>query len=157
MNVQRILGIDPGYSGALACIHPVGSGGVVTTYPMPIVAKELDEESLSKLITGINPGIVVMEKVHAMPGNGVVSSFRFGQIYGQIITLIKMLRYRLELVAPQTWKAEVLRDTAKDKQAAIDYCTRAFSLDCMILPGCRKPSHDIADAICIAEYGRRKF
>jgi crossover junction endodeoxyribonuclease RuvC len=154
MSSARVCGLDPGFSGALAFLH---DSGAVTVYPVPILAGEFDELAFRALLDGANPGLVVMEKVHARPGNGVVSMFRFGQIYGSLISSIKLLRFRLELVAPQTWKAEVLRDTERDKQAAIDYCARAYPQASLMLPGARKPSHDIADAICLAEYGQRKF
>ncbi len=151
--MTTVWGIDPGYSGAVAYLSNVA--GFVES--IPLLGRELDEMKLTKILDDYEPQLVVMEKVHAMPGNGVASSFRFGQIYGQLISTIKLGCHRLELVAPQTWKAVILRDTKKDKRAALDYCARVYPDICLVPPGCRKPSHDFAEAICIAEYGRRVY
>jgi crossover junction endodeoxyribonuclease RuvC len=61
----------------------------------------------------------------------------------------------VELATPQRWKGVVLHGSAKDKDAAISWCRRAFPDVALVPPGCRKPHDGMADALCLLEYGRR--
>ncbi len=71
-----------------------------------------------------------------MPGQGVSSTFKFGQGYGSILGIAAALSIPTELVTPQAWKKVVLAGTAKDKDAAVGYCRRAFP-NVSLLPGPR--------------------
>ena len=149
---MNICAVDPGLSGGLAILH----GGEVTAKPLPIAGKDLDLATLAEWLKVSDPGLLVIEKVHSMPGQGVASMFKFGQGYGAILGIASALSIPVELVTPQAWKKVVLAGTAKDKDAAIDYCRRAFP-QVSLLPGprCRKPHDGMADALCLLEYGRR--
>jgi len=58
-------------------------------------------------------------------------------------------------VPPQTWKAVVLKGTDKSKEAAIGWASSRYPLaDLRRTHLCRGPSHDRAEAICLAEWGR---
>jgi crossover junction endodeoxyribonuclease RuvC len=146
-----IIAIDPGLSGAIAALVE----GQIQAHPLPLAGKSLDLAAIAGTIKGFSPTLAVIEKVHAMPGQGVSSMFAFGQGYGAILGILAALGVRAELVPPQTWKRVVLQGTTKDKAAAIAYCRRAFPDVPLILPRCRKPHDGIADAICLLEYGRR--
>lgn len=152
-NQPTIVAIDPGLSGAIAILHQ----GKVTAQPMPLAGKTLDLVELATIIKQVSPSLAIIEKVHAMPGQGVTSMFTFGMGYGAIQGIVAALGIRLELISPQAWKKVVLAGTAKDKDAAIAYCRRAFPSVPLVLPRCRKPHDGIADALCILEYGRRTF
>ncbi|AFY60102.1 holliday junction resolvasome, endonuclease subunit [Synechococcus sp. PCC 6312] len=130
--------------------------GEVTAKPLPIGGKDLDLATLADWLKSASPGLLVIEKVHSMPGQGVSSTFKFGQGYGAILGIAAALSIPTELVTPQAWKKTVLAGTAKDKDAAIDYCRRMFP-QVSLLPGprCRKPHDGLADSLCILEYGRR--
>lgn len=92
-----------------------------------------------------------------MPNQGVTSMFNFGKAYGELIGTIKCSGYAYLLVRPQDWKKEVLAGTDKDKAAAIDFCTH-FYPEINLIPGRKKtPQDGIADAVCLAEYGKRKL
>lgn len=153
LQTPVIIGIDPGKSGGIAIRH----GNQAIVHPMPIAGKELDLSALADLISKAHPDVVVIEKVHSMPGQGVTSMFTFGCGYGAIQGITAALKLRTELVAPQTWKSSVLKGTKKDKDAAIAYCRRAFPDVPLVLARCRKPHDGIADALCLSEYGIRTF
>ncbi len=149
---MNLVAVDPGLSGGLAILH----GGEVTARPLPIAGKDLDLVLISQWLKDSSPGLVIVEKVHSMPGQGVSSTFKFGNGFGAILGMAEALSIRVKLVTPQAWKKVVLAGTAKDKDAAVDYCRRAFP-NVSLLPGphCRKPHDGVADALCLLEYGRR--
>ena len=94
-----------------------------------------------------------MEKVHAMPGQGVTSMFNFGKNYGELLGTIKCSGFEYYLADPREWKKVILANTAKDKQAAIDYCTANYPSISLVPQRKRTPQDGIADAICLAAYG----
>lgn len=149
----KVLGIDPGKSGGLALVN----GDGLQTWPMPMAGNVPDTLELSVIFRAYKPDVIVLEKVHSMPGQGVSSTFTFGRGYGRLEGIAEALAIRVELISPQRWKNLVLTDTAKDKEAAIEYCRRRYPSLNLVLPRCRKPHEGIADAICIAEAGRRIF
>jgi len=149
----RTLGLDPGLSGAYALIDDHD----ILAEPFPLAGKQLDLAELYREWRTLDPEIAIIESVHAMPGQGVTSMFSFGRGLGQIEGVLAALEIRLEYVTPQAWKKLVLAGTAKDKTAAVEYATRAFPAVRLVRPGCRKPHDGCADALCLAEYGRRTF
>jgi hypothetical protein len=98
-----------------------------------------------------------VEKVHAMPGNGATSMFTFGFNTGAMHGILGALHIPRVLVAPQTWKNAILFDTAKDKEAAIDFCRRMYPEAPLTVGRGKKPHSGIADAICIAYYATQKY
>ena len=48
--------------------------------------------------------VSIIEKVHAMPRQGVTSSFQFGRSFGGIETLGYLFSKRVDYVAPAIWK-----------------------------------------------------
>lgn len=148
--MTEIVGIDPGKSGALVAI-----GGNIEGLKMPLSAtNDIDCRTVRDFLIIHNPALVVIEKVGAMPGQGVKSMFSFGEAYGAVRAIVDAMEIPYMLVTPQAWKKKVLAGTKKEKADAIDYCRRRFpSLD--LIPGkCRTPQDGLADAACIAEYGR---
>ncbi len=154
---MTIIGIDPGQKGGLAFLS-----GVVSAYPMPLAGKELDIVAITDLFYSVQhsgwewPSLAVIEKCHAMPGQGTVSMFKFGKGYGTLLGILGALKIPTMLVTPQAWKKVVLAGTKKDKDAAIEYVRMKYPDFNLILPRCRKPHDGMADAICLAEYGQRQ-
>lgn len=153
---KYVLGIDPGKNGGWALFirdAPVSVG------KMPIVGNEIDVFPLCELIRGINGTeqlVVQIEKVHSMPQQGVSSTFTFGVGYGKILGLCQTLRISHDLVTPNVWKKRVLQNLNKDKEATIEFVSRAYPEVNLIPEGCRVPHDGIADAICIAKWGYDK-
>ena len=150
---MTIIGFDPGAKGGLAFLSDV-----VSAYPMPLAGKELDIPEITDLILSYPEiSLAVVEKCHAMPGQGTVSMFNFGKGYGTLLGILGALKIPTILVIPQAWKKVILAGTKKDKDAAIEYVRMKYPDFPVILPRCRKPHDGICDAICLAEYGKRSL
>jgi crossover junction endodeoxyribonuclease RuvC len=160
-----IIALDPGMNGAIAIApfpvrgEPFPTNGKIipSVQPFPISGKTLDLVALAQTIRGANPVLAVIEKVGAMPKQGVASTFKFGQGYGSLLGICAALAIPVELVTPQRWKGSILAGTAKDKDAAIAYCRRAFPEVPLVMPGYRKPHDGVADALCLLQFGMREF
>lgn len=98
-----IMGIDPGVSGAVAFYypHPVGR---VSVHDVPVAGGEISSPHLASLIKTHAPSLAVIERVHAMKGQGVTSCFNFGRSYGDVRGVIGALNIPLHYVSPNTWK-----------------------------------------------------
>lgn len=159
---RTVLGFDVGFSGGFARIQE-GPGTLVTAWPFPLAGRDIDWAELHRMLsTWRFHTVAVVEHAQAMPGNGSVSMFRYGCSFGGIIALLASLRIRTELVRPQLWKKLIIpgahgKEKPEQKAAAVAYCRRAFPDTSLIAPGCRTPHDGMADALCIAEYGRRIF
>ncbi|MCP1931800.1 hypothetical protein [Bradyrhizobium elkanii] len=143
-----ILGIDPGMSGAIAFYFP-DHPERVSVEDMPIAAGDVDAVNLAKRVVAMAPDLAFLERVGAMPGQGVSSTFKFGRAYGVVLGVIGAATIPLHLVTPAKWKAH-LRLSA-DKEEA-----RALAL--RLFPACgdhfkRKKDHGRAEAALIARYG----
>jgi hypothetical protein len=150
-----IVGVDPGLSGAFVSI----TGDRIDVLPMPVAGKEIDVAEIVSWFKKVvdDTVYVYIEAVHSMPKQGVSSSFKFGFVTGIVHGIVRTLDYPMFLVTPQAWKKEMLAGTDKTKQASIDFCRRAFP-DVSLFRTPRSKTYDdgIADALLIAEYGRRK-
>lgn len=157
---SAIIGIDPGLSGGIAILR---GNHVADVIPIPATEGDVDVARLVKWIQqktlydpyigGMNV-IAYIEAVHAMPGQGVSSMFKFGYVTGILHGVIRTLEIPLKLATPQAWKKEILAGTAKDKQAAIDYCLRMYPDVCFLATEKSRVHHSgMCDALCIAEYG----
>lgn len=147
MTQTAFIGIDPGADGALAALLPGGDARVV---PFSKDAYVDEVAGLSGLV-----GLCMLEHVGAMPGQGVVSTFRFGENFGWIQGLLDAEDVPYELVRPQKWKREF--GCTSDKNTSIEVARRLFpSVDLRRTPRCTKPHDGIAEALLLAEYARRK-
>lgn len=115
-----IVGIDPGLSGAIAFYNTMVEE--VVTYPMPTIKagtgskRVIDELELARLIDKNASSIkkVFIERVHAMPKQGVTSVYTFGVGYGIIRGIIAANFLPVEYVTPQKWKKELRVPALKD-------------------------------------------
>ena len=148
---MNILAIDAGMKGGIAILNT--ESNQMKAAPTPLVGKEIDYRRVHETITFYEPSIIVIEKVHAMPGQGVTSMFNFGLGYGALVALATISTARVVLVTPQMWKKHVLAGTSKDKDAAIQFCNHTYSNVNLILPRCRNAHDGMADAVCLAHYG----
>lgn len=140
------VGIDPGLSGGIGVIS---SDNTATAYKY--TSAKLIE--VIKSLVGEDVYITV-EQVHAMPHQGVTSMFTFGTGYGMILGILEALGREYHLAKPQTWKKVI--GVTYDKSTSIKKAQLLFP-DTSLLPStrCRKPSDGMAEALLIAEYGRR--
>ena len=148
------VGVDPGKNGGIAVIC---FGRVIGVTTMILSEKKtLDLTSIAEWIISVTSGtipVACIEKVGAMPGQGVTSMFSFGFSTGAIHGIFAALGIPRHVVSPQTWKKIVLANTPKDKEAAIDFCRRVYPyISLLPTKNCKKSHSGMADAICIARY-----
>ena len=146
--MKTYIGIDPGKSGALALLT---EDGQCTVVPF----NESAYTAVLKAASGPS-SVCCLEKVGAMPGQGVVSMFNFGHNLGYIEGLLQAFDIPYQLVPPQTWKKEFC--VTSDKNTSIEVCRKLFP-HVSLLPTARsrKPSDGMAEAMLMAEYARRRF
>ena len=155
-----IMGIDPGQSGAY-CIIDKKEGWIQRLENFKVIGegknKELDISDFVSTIMLYQPSLIVIEKVHAMPKQGVSSTFKFGVNYGTLIGAIKTLGYPMDKVTPQAWKKIVLVGyTPGDKSNSIKYCKDHYPhIDLTRTERSKKDDDNKADALCIAIYGTK--
>ena len=142
------IGVDPGKNGGIAIIDSDG-----------VIAFPFSEERLLIELDGIAQEyecICYLEHVHAMPKQGVSSTFNFGMNFGFIQGVLKAYEIPYELVTPQKWKKEF--SCTSDKNTSIELCKRLFpNVNLKATERCRKDHDGMAEALLIAEYGRRHY
>ena len=143
-----IIGIDVGQKGGICCMSYSG-----------IQLVPYSDEALNKLVTWCSlqdeTTIAYVEQVHAMPNQGVTSMFNFGKSFGYILGVLDACSIETKLVSPQKWKKEFNLDS--DKQKSIDTAKKLFpDVNLFRTNRCKKEHDGMAEALLIAEYGRRK-
>lgn len=145
------IGIDPGAKGAFSIIKDDGT----------IISHSFEEDTFDTFISAMDElehqnCICCLERVTAMPGQGVTSMFNFGQNFGFIQGVLRAYHIPFELVRPQKWKKEF--GITKDKNTSIEVCKRLFpSVDLKRTERCRKDDDGIAESILMAAYAKRKL
>ena len=153
---MRIIGIDPGLSGAIAILE---DNKIKELFDMPVMPdgkknkRQLNSALLVKLIKDniedLEKTVMVVEQVNAMPGQGVTSMFNFGQTFGAIKGICAALGLPIFLVRPAKWKKHFeLINSSKDasRTKAIEmYPSASEQLS-------KKKDVNKSDAILIARY-----
>lgn len=123
-----VIGFDPGHTGAWCWLNRSDADGDVWVrgaglYPLTQFGrrKMIDTNTLYARIglTRVH-WVAFVEEVHAMPGQGVSSTFAFGRGTGAIEALAMFLAPGgMRLVAPQKWKRHHRLIKADKKQAVL--------------------------------------
>jgi crossover junction endodeoxyribonuclease RuvC len=152
---QISIGIDPGQNGGIAFI----AGGASEAFPYSdeaLIREMRKVKSLKKEYGSSVQVRVCLEKVGAMPGQGVVSMFSFGKSAGFIEGVLQAFEIPYQLIPPQTWKKEFSLNKSKEK--SIDVCKRLFpGVNLFATPRCKKEHDGMCEALLMAEYARRKL
>ena len=143
------IGIDPGKKGGFGAIEEVG-----------IQVKPWDNALFIEYCRDIyragTKAVACVEKVGAMPGQGVTSMFNFGKSAGFIEGVLQAYGIPYQLITPQKWKKEF--SLGHSKEDSITVCKRLFpSVKLLPTDRCKKESDGMAEALLMAEYARRKF
>ena len=153
---MKIIGIDPGLSGAIAVLE---NNKVLNMFNMPVMSegkKNKRQLNSALLVTLIKENIanseevsVVVEQVNAMPGQGVTSMFNFGQSFGVIKGICAALSVPIYFVRPTKSKKhfnliKTNKDASRTKVIEV-YPELSSKLH-------RKKDSNRADAILIALY-----
>lgn len=144
---SQIIAIDPGVNGAFAILGHRGE--FIKADELPRFDKLVDAVALGNLFASYAPAIAVIEKVGAMPGQGVTSMFTFGAAYGVAIGVAGGAGVPIAFVTPAKWKAH-FRLSGKPKDAARELAIRLYPEAASQLT--LKKHHGRADALLLARY-----
>lgn len=160
------LGIDPGKAGGLAIINKwsVAQHEYTHVYVTAMLwaGKTVDilgvADWIENIVVDMDDFVAYIEKVGAMPKQGVTSMFNFGFSTGMIHGMLRSWGVPLHEVRPQDWKKDILHGTAKDKAAAADFCRRVYpEVILLATERSKKPHSGISDALCIARYATLNY
>ena len=158
---MRIIGIDPGLSGAIAVLDDFK---IFEIYDMPIMSEgkknknQLNSAQLVKILKNNFKNneelFVIVEQVNAMPGQGVTSMFNFGQSFGVIKGICSAMQLSMFFIRPAKWKKyfgliKTEKDASRTKVIEIfPYISSELS---------RKKDSNKADAVLIASFFYNTF
>lgn len=147
------IGIDPGLSGGIAVLSGMH---VLQLHKMPVIKngtkKVIDTHALVELLQGYDhAGLTVIEKVHAMPKQGVSSTFTFGFGCGILEGVLAGLSMPMAYVTPQAWQKSMFNgiDAALGKKRSTAFARKRW-------PSVKKWNDGMADAACIALWGAER-
>ncbi|MDF1551954.1 MAG: hypothetical protein P1P84_02775 [Deferrisomatales bacterium] len=141
------MGIDPGAGGAVAV---VGEDGDAYTWDYPGDAVAVGQ-LLVEILSAHMVSSVAIERVHSMPGQGVSSSFKFGQNFGSWLGALGALGIPVITVSPKKWQNEMLdAGTGDTKERSLSMARRLFPNVTLH----RKKDNGRADALHLARYAR---
>jgi hypothetical protein len=111
------FGIDPGVSGAVACLDP--HGHFLGVEDMPTTTATTGRRAVSaSLLAGLlrrwmddagaepRDCLACIEQVNSRPGESHVASFSFGRSWGVALAVPEALQIPSLLVTPQRWKKQ---------------------------------------------------
>lgn len=139
-------GIDPGLTGAIAILGE--DGHIAEVIDMPIIDKELDGPGFWYLFNDWDIAHAYIERSQPMPKQGVVSTFHYGALFGDLRTAIKAKGIPQTRVTPQAWKKTQLAGMPKEKIQSVLRVNQLYPE-----LGLRKTQHGRADAILICRHG----
>lgn len=156
-----VLGVDPGLKGAFTFV----SDDEVKVFATPVLDVEinkkkkrvLDRHRLDRLVSDLRDltTVAFVEEVHAMPMQGTVSMFSFGNVYGSILQALVSKHFVVHHVQPRQWRTALrVRGNKKDKGASI---LRASELMPQYAHLWGESDHNIAESALIACYGRQQL
>jgi len=155
-----LIGVDPGLDGAMAVL----ADGKVVFFDTPTINTKSGKRNkreyniaemaqrLRKLDDPDIKVLIAIEKIHAMPKQGVSSMFSMGFGFGIWQGILAAYQIPYTLVPPKIWKNKIV-GVGKDKEASRLKAIQLF-------PKCaeqlkRKKDHNRAEALLIAEYTRQ--
>jgi Holliday junction resolvasome RuvABC endonuclease subunit len=138
------IGIDPGKNGGIAVIDQKGDA---YADKMPETLQDLFE-LLNSYSMGYDGNCrAYIEQVHSSPQMGVKSAFTFGNGFGHLEMALTACGIPFERIRPQAWQKALGCMTKGDKNVSKRRAQELFPT--------LKITHSTADALLIAEYGRR--
>jgi Holliday junction resolvasome RuvABC endonuclease subunit len=146
------IGIDPGVSGGLAILEADGS--IVDVFAMPGTERDLLDAFNPFAAPDLGPcpasaprAHAMLERVYSSPQMGVASAFTFGKGYGALLMALTAARIPFNQVVPAKWQQVMGCRSRGDKNVTKQRAQQLFPDT--------KITHAIADALLLAEYGRR--
>ena len=118
-----VMAIDPGLSGAIAVFAGDTIFDIVDTPTHELTRnnktkRQISASGLAAIFRDYKPDHVVVEKVSAMPGQGVTSMFSFGRSFGVIEGILAAFEIPATYVMPSVWTKGIGRGLGKDASRA---------------------------------------
>lgn len=149
------IGVDPGSkTGAFAAIDNKGSAWTVPwdneafiiSMKGIVTLRDRDGEELK----------AVVEKVNALPKQGISSTWVFAENFGYIQGVFRALGIPFQLVPPRVWKKEF--SLTSDKRKSIEAAHRLFpEINLRRTERSRTDDNNLAEALLMAEYAKRNL
>jgi crossover junction endodeoxyribonuclease RuvC len=154
---MKTLGIDIGLDGAIALIE---NGDLLEVHDMPTVTLERNNKSkrmvnaaeLARLIRQAAPGCAYLERLNAMPGQGVTSMFSMGQSLGVVLGILAALDIPTTTIPPRTWQRAL--DVPQGKDGSRYRAAQLFPAHAELFK--RVKDNGRSDSALIAAYGARQ-
>jgi crossover junction endodeoxyribonuclease RuvC len=159
-----VAGVDPGKLGAIAVLD--ADGGVLELAAIPVIKSSTgrahyDLASIRDMLLALHDRhvFVTVERLQPMPAakGGTIANYNRGESQGWN-WMLEALKIPYHLVSPQTWQRVMHAGTpgTDPKQRSILAAQRLFpGVSLRRTPKCRVPSDGYAEALLLAEYGRR--
>lgn len=154
-NKILVIGVDPGAKGGMAAVTYIMDTAYPDTVEKVVRVIPFNENDYIRMMldNSLRSNIFYIEKVNAMPNQGVTSMFNFGKNFGWIIGAAEATGYGVHYVRPQEWK-KYFGLIGTDKQASIAKCKELYpDVDLKRTERCKTDSDGMAEAILIATYG----
>ena len=105
VHEKIFIGIDPGKNGGAAIINEMMDSEPIITFRCPKTPTEMALSLMSTIPVDVSYDdvLVLIEHVHAMPKNGVVSMFSFGQNLGHWEGTLYANEFDFSYVNPKEW------------------------------------------------------
>lgn len=145
-----IVGVDPGQSGGFGAIYP---DGTVVGIPMPQTPRGITDVLRDLRNSGITAAFIERTVKYAGKNMPQSSAIVYGKNCGVLEASLILLKFTIEKPTPQQWqKAFTMvrkpgEDQTKWKNRLKDRAEDLFPS--------AKPTHKTADALLLAEFGRR--
>jgi len=152
--MKRWIGIDPGKSGSLCILYEDNDTLFI----------DFKENTLKGYINRlrdivereIEVTMIGLEKVHAMPGQGVKSMFSFGQRLGELEGMLQTLELGYVMPRPQEWQKACGVPSKSGKKGIYEVISKIYPKADL-----KGPKGGIIDGRCdslgIAHYLRGKY
>lgn len=137
---KQYLAIDPGVKGGVAVLD----GASMSAYKCPPTVKEMADLLYEKTSRDT---IAIIEAVHSFPGQGVASTFKFGNNFGQWQGILSAMAIPYIQVSPQKWMKmyQPLPKIKSDRKRRLKEIALEYHPEI-------KVTLDTADAIVMAYY-----
>lgn len=141
MSETIYIGVDPGASGAVVAINE--------RFECEFIKNDSTERDIAEFVANwaTIDSFAMIERVNAMPKQGVSSTFKFGKSYGFLRGCLISKSIPFEECSPVVWQRAMGCLSKGDKNVTKARAQQLFPKV--------KCTHAISDALLIAEFCRR--
>jgi crossover junction endodeoxyribonuclease RuvC len=153
--MTRVIGIDPGLSGACALLEMTDSdASLIDVIDVPIsgsgAKQSVDVILLQEWLQRHGPRHAALERAQVMPRQGSSSGFKYGRCTGALEATLLLCGVPLIIVEPSKWKRHFHLHGA-DKEGARLLTIRMFPREHRFFA--RRKDHNRSEAVLIGIYG----